>query len=77
MANYPRVEIPNIDKLGISIKKGAVRISFEVVAAGPDLLKLIYLQSTARPLNMILESPQAEFDLKIMEVNVKNGEVKQ
>jgi len=75
--NCPRVEIPNIDKLGISIKKGAVRVSFEVVAAGPDLLKLIYLQANARPLNVIIESPQAEFDLRVEEVNTKTGEIKE
>lgn len=73
--NYPRVELPNVDKLGISIKKGAARISFEVAAPGPDLLKLIWLQATARPLNVIIESPQAEMDLKIVEVNIKTGEV--
>ena len=75
-AKFPRVEIPNIDKLGISIKKGAVKISFEVIAPGPDLLKLIYLSGTARPLNVVIESPQAEFDLKITEVNIETGEVK-
>ena len=77
MEKCPRVEIPNIDKLGISIKKGAVHISFEVIAAGPDLLKLIYLQANARPLNVIIESPQAEFDLKITEVNVNTGVIKE
>ncbi len=74
MANYPRVEIPNIDNLAISIKKGAVRISFEVSAPGIELLKLIHLQLTAHPLRAIIESPQAEMDLKITQVNLKTGE---
>ena len=75
--DYPRVEIPNIDKLSISIKKGAAKISFEVTTPGPELLRLIYLQATSQPLNAVIESPQAEFDLKISTVSVKTGEVKE
>jgi len=74
-ANYPRIEIQNIDKLGLSFKKGTAKISFEVTSPGPDLLKLIYLQATAQPLNVIIESPQSELDLKITQINVKTGEV--
>lgn len=77
MANYPRMEMQNVDKLGVSIKKGAVKISFEVVAPGPEILRLIYLSGTAQPLNVIIESPQAEMDLQITEVNLKTGEVKE
>ncbi|MDP2729150.1 MAG: hypothetical protein Q8O55_01550 [Dehalococcoidales bacterium] len=76
VTKFPRVEIPNIDNLGISFKKGAAKISFEVTAPGHDLLKLIYFQATARPLNVVFESPQAEMDLQITEVNLKTGEVK-
>ena len=75
VTNYPRVEIPNIDKLSLSFKKGVARISFEVTAPGHEILKLIYLQATAQPLNAIIESPQAEMDLKITPVNLKTGEV--
>lgn len=75
--NYPRVEIQNIDKLSVSFKKGAVKISFEATNPGPEILRLIYLQATAQPLNAIIESPQAEMDLKITPVNLKTGEVKE
>ena len=75
MVNYPRVEIPNIDKLGMSFKNGAVKISFEVPMPGPEILKLIYLSGTAQPLNVIFESPQAEMDLTITPINLKTGEV--
>lgn len=74
MSNYPRVEIPNIDNLAISFKKGAARISFEVSAPGIELLKLIHLQLTAQPMRAIIESPQSEMDLKITSVNLKTGE---
>lgn len=71
----PRLEIQNIDKLGLSLKKGAAKISFEVPFPGPDLLKLVYLQATARPLNVIIESPQSELDLRIEQININTGEV--
>lgn len=72
---YPKVEIPNVEKLGISFKKGVAKITFEVALPGPELLKLIYMQATAQPLNAVIESPQAELDLRLQTVNVKTGEV--
>jgi len=75
MAKYPRVEIQQIDKLGISFKSGVARISFEVALPGPELLKLIYMQATAVPMSAVIESPQAELDLVLTTVNVKTGEV--
>ena len=74
MANYPRVEMQNIDKLSISFKKGVARISFEVLPSH-DMLKLIYLQGTTSSLNAVIESPQAEMDLQITPINLKSGEV--
>jgi len=76
-AKYPRVEIPNIEKLGISSKKGSVKISFEVLYPGPEILKLIYMQGMAAPMNVIIESPQSQFDLVMTQVDVGTGEVKQ
>lgn len=75
MNECPRVEMPNIDKLSISFKKGVAKISFEVPTPGPELLKLIYLQGTANLLNAVIESPQAELDLRITTVKVSTGEV--
>jgi len=72
---YPRVEIPRVEKLGISFKAGVAKITFEVSLPGPELLKLIYMQATARPLTAVIESPQAEMDLILTTVNVKTGEV--
>jgi len=72
---YPRVEIPRVEKLGISFKQGVAKISFEVPLPGPELLKLIYMQATARPLTAVIESPQADMDLLLQTVNVKTGEV--
>lgn len=75
MVNYPKVEMQSIEKLSISFKKGAARISFEVTTPGPEILKLVYLQGTANLLNAVIESPQAEFDLQITPINLKTGEV--
>lgn len=71
----PRVEIPRVEKLGISFKQGVAKISFEVPMPGPELLKLIYMQATGQPLRAVIESPQAELDLMLTTVNVKTGEV--
>ena len=74
-SRYPRVEIPRVEKLGISFKQGVAKITFEVPLPGPELLKLIYMQATACPLTAVIESPQAEMDLMLTIVNVKTGEV--
>jgi hypothetical protein len=74
-SRYPRVEIPRVEKLGISFKQGVAKISFEVPLPGPELLKLIYMQATARLLTAVIESPQAEMDLILTTVNIKTGEV--
>lgn len=74
-SRYPRVEIPRLEKLGISFKQGVAKISFEVPLPGPELLKLIYMQATAQSLTAVIESPQAEMDLVLSTVNVKTGEV--
>ena len=74
-SKYPRVEIPRVEKLGITFKQGVARISFDVPLPGPELLKLIYMQATARPLTAVIESPQAEMDLVLTTVNLKTGEV--
>ena len=73
--NYPRVEIPDIENVAISSRKGAVKISFEVGQPGPEILRLMYLSGTARPLKVVFESPQAQFDLKLSVVNIETGEV--
>lgn len=72
---YPRVEMQNIDKVSVSFKKGVVKVSFELLTAGPEILRLMYLTLTAKPLNAVFESPQAEMDLKITQVKVETGEV--
>jgi len=74
MPEKREVQMPNIEKLSISIKKGLARISFEA-AASPELLKLIHLQGGGSPIDVVFSSPQAEFDLIITVVD-RNGEIK-
>lgn len=75
--NYPRIEMEVIDNMSISFKKGVAKVSFEVPRPGPEILRLIYLQATAQPLKAVIESPQAELDLKITPVNLKTGEIEE
>ena len=72
---FPTVHLPNIEKLGVTFKKDAVRVSFEVIASS-ELIRLIHLSQRGYPLSVTFESPQAQFDLKIVEVDVRTGEVK-
>ena len=76
-AQYPQVELPNIEKLKLSVEKGIARISFQVTTPGPGILKLMYLQANAQPLNVVFESPQAEMDLQLIPVSLKTGEIKE
>ena len=69
----PRGEMGNVDKLSVSFKKESVKVSFEVTAPGPDIRRLIHFSRSGHPLNVTVESPQAEFDLEIKEVNVETG----
>ncbi len=73
--NFPKVEIQNVENLGVTFKKGEVKISFVCKTPTPDILKLVHFQGVGNPLNVVIESPQAEFDLLIQKVNVKTGEV--
>jgi hypothetical protein len=73
----PRVEFENIDKLGVSFTKSGVKVSFEIPSPSPEVLKLVHYKLSGLALNVVISSPQAEFDLRIEEVSVKTGELKQ
>ena len=73
---YPKVVIPNIDSLSISAKKGGVKISFEVKTPGPEILKLMWMSATAQAMNVTIESPQSEMDMKMTVFDIKTGVVK-
>ena len=74
---YPKVVITNIDNLGISAKKGGVKISFEIKTPGPEILKLMWMSATAQSMNVTIESPQAEMDMKMTVFDIKTGQVKE
>lgn len=73
---FPELMIPKVDKVKIAIAKNAVRISFEALLMNVDLSRLAYLQASGAPLDVLIRSPQAEFDLELTEVSVKTGEIK-
>ncbi len=73
---YPKVEMTNIKNVKISSAKGGVKVSFDLEAPGPDVLKLIWMAGTAQAMNATIESPQAEMDLKLTVFEIATGEVK-
>lgn len=75
-----RAYLKTLEETDVSIsllvfQQGVAKISFEVPFPGPELLKLIYMQSTGQFLTAVIESPQAEMDLVLTTVNIKTGEV--
>jgi hypothetical protein len=73
---HPKVEMTNIENLKITSAKGGVKISFDLKAPGPEILKLIWMSGTAQAMNATIESPQAEMDMKLTVFDIKTGEVK-
>ncbi len=73
--SFPKVEIANIKALKVASTKGGVKVSFEVEAPGPEVLKLMWMAGTAQSMNAVIESPQAEFDMTMTVVKISTGEV--
>lgn len=79
----PQVSLENIRGLAISSKKvvseGGVthvtKVSFEVEASPQSVARLLYFARQNPPMNVIVESPQAEFDLHMTPVNIATGEL--
>ncbi len=76
---YPVVEIDNIENLKVSTGKNGIKISFEVPATvlGPETLKLIWMSSMGQLLNVTIESPMSEVDMKMTIFDIKTGQVKE
>lgn len=76
---YPVVEIDNIENLKVSTGKTGIKVSFEVptTVLGPETLKLIWMSSMGQLLNVTIESPLSEVDLKMTVFDIKTGQVKE
>jgi hypothetical protein len=55
--------------------KHVAKVSFEVEARPQDLARALYFNRQNVPINVVLESPQAQFDLTMTPVNVATGEI--
>ena len=76
---YPVVEIDNIENLKVSTGKSGIKVSFEVpvTVLGPETLKLIWMSSMGQLLNVTIESPLSELDMKMTIFDIKTGQVKE
>lgn len=74
---YPHVEIQNIENLGVAMKKGGVKISFDVKTPGPEILKLMWMAGTAQAMNITIESPEAKFNMRMIVVDIETGQEKE
>lgn len=80
---FPQVVFENAENLTSSSKKvvdksgikHVTKISFEVEASPQAVARLLYFARQKPPLNIIVQSPQAEFDLHMTPVNVATGEI--
>jgi len=79
----PQVSFENIRGLAISTKKvvseGQVihvtKVTFEAEASPQSVARLMCFARQKPPMNVIVESPQAEFDLHMTPVNIATGEI--
>jgi len=71
----PKVSFVNVEELDIRIKAGTTKISFEVQASPSEVARIMYLTGQKPPINVTIESPQAQFDLTVTPVDVATGEI--
>lgn len=71
----PRVSFQNVEDLDIRIKGGVTKITFEVLASPTDVARIMYLSKQKPPMDITIESPQAQFDLTITPFDVTTGEI--
>jgi len=82
-AKIPRISFEDVDNLGIATKKvirreGVLyitRVSFDVETLPLQIARLLYFTRQKPPINVVFETPQAEFDLTMTPVNISTGEI--
>ena len=83
MAEKPHVLIHDIDDLKLTTKTKiidqkivkVVVVSFECRLLPIDLARIYNFDRQDRPIDIVLESPQAELDLRVENLNIKSGEL--
>jgi hypothetical protein len=70
-----RIEIKRIEGLNIKAKEGKYALSMEAFMPPGDVARLLHLSGQGVPVQAVIESPQAAFDLVVNEINLATGEV--
>lgn len=71
-----RIELKRIEEINIKPKNGKIIISMETYLPPGDIGRLFNMAAQGLPVSAVIESPQAEFDLRIEEINIKTGEIR-
>lgn len=70
-----RIELKRIEGMNIKPKDGKYILSMEAYMPPGDVARLLYLSGQGVPVQAVIESPQAAFDLVVNEFNLMTGEV--
>lgn len=74
-----RIEIKRIAGINLKIKEGEgtnVILAIETYLPPGDIARIYNLSKQGVPVQAVIESPQAEMDLQIQEVNTFTGQMK-
>jgi hypothetical protein len=71
-----RIELKRIENVNLKFKEGNVVVTLETFMPPGDVAWLYNISKQGVPMQAVIESPQAEFDLQISEVNTFTGELK-
>lgn len=71
-----KIELKRIEGLNLKLKDGNVVVIMETYMPPGDVARLYNVSKQGVPLQAVIESPQAEFDLQVSEVNTFTGELR-
>jgi hypothetical protein len=69
-----RIEIKRVEAINLKPKEDKIMITMEAWMSPGDMARLRHLSGQGVPVSAVFESPQAEFDLVVYEVDLKTGE---
>jgi hypothetical protein len=71
-----RIELKRVEGINLKPKNNKVIISMEAYMSPGDIARLFNIAGQGVPMQAVIESPQAEFDLIFNEINTFTGEIK-
>jgi len=76
MPECPKVLLTNVEDLSITFKKEGVKLAFTWAKPDIDLLRLINFKASGEPLDVVISSPNAKYDLRIEKLDLQTGQIK-